>query len=84
LGAIAALSLVAALFFLRFGRQTRDRLFLAFALSFGIEGLNRIALASTTDPSESAPDFYLIRLATFALILAAVLDKNRSSASTNG
>jgi len=45
LGAIAALSLVAALFFLRFWHRTRDRLFLAFALSFGVEGVNRIALA---------------------------------------
>ena len=42
-GAIATASLVASLFFFRFWRQTRDRFFLWFALSFWIEAANRVA-----------------------------------------
>ena len=46
-GAIAAMSLVAALFFLRYWKSTRDRFFLFFALSFFIEAANRVALYET-------------------------------------
>lgn len=76
LGSIAALSFVIAVFFLRSWRRTRDRLFLLFALSFGIEGVNRTVLASTDDPSEGQPIFYLVRLLSFVLIIWAVLEKN--------
>lgn len=78
LGAIAAGCMLIALIFLRSWRQTGDRLFLMFSLSFAIEGLNRTALATTSDPSEGQPLFYLVRLASFVLILLAVLDKNLS------
>ena len=54
LGAIAAASLVAGLFVLRFWRDTGDGLFLAFGLAFLLEGVNRTVLASTPDPSEAA------------------------------
>ena len=40
LGAISALSLVAALFFARFYRDAREPLFLYFAAAFGLEGVN--------------------------------------------
>lgn len=76
LGAIATMSLGAALFFLRFWRQTEDRLFLFFALAFGIEGLNRLALATRPNPSEGEPVFYIVRLIAFVLIIVAVVDKN--------
>jgi uncharacterized membrane protein HdeD (DUF308 family) len=79
LGAIAMASAVAGLFFLRFWRETRDSLFLAFAISFFIEGANRSALALSDNPREGAPFFYLVRLLSFLLILLAVLEKNRSS-----
>jgi uncharacterized membrane protein HdeD (DUF308 family) len=76
LGAIATMSLLAGLFFLRFWRQTGDRLFLLFAGAFGLEGLNRIALASTEHPSEGQPLFYVVRLVSFSIILLAVAQKN--------
>ena len=79
LGVVASLSIVTAIFFLRFWRQTHDRLFLIFALSFGVEGVNRIALASDPHPSEASPVFYLIRLAAFVLIVIGILDKNRAA-----
>lgn len=44
LGVIAVCSIIAGLFFLRFWRDTRDSLFLAFAAAFIIEGLNRTAM----------------------------------------
>jgi uncharacterized membrane protein HdeD (DUF308 family) len=82
LGAIAALSLVASLFFFRFWRETGDRLFLIFGLAFGIEGVNRIALAFSPNPSEGDPFFYAVRAFAFLLILYAIWDKNRSGAAS--
>ena len=77
LGAIAAGSLVAALFFLRFWRQTRDRFFLWFAISFAIEGLGRAALSAVPELSEDNPEFYAIRIVAYGLILYAIWRKNR-------
>jgi len=76
LGAIAMASLAIGLFFLRFWRETRDRFFLFFALSFFVEGINRFALALSERPNEGQPAFYCIRLIAFALILFAIVDKN--------
>jgi uncharacterized membrane protein HdeD (DUF308 family) len=79
LGAISMASLVAGLFFLRFWRDTRDRFFLFFAVSFGVEGVNRAALALASDPNEGRPFFYFVRLLSFLLIIIAILYKNRKS-----
>ena len=75
-GAIAAGSLFAGLFFLRFWRQTRDRL-LYFAGSFWLEAANRVALALVPHADEQEPLFYLVRLVAYALILTAIWQKNR-------
>lgn len=77
LGAIAASCFVLALLLLRSWRLTRDRLFLLFALAFAIEGINRTVLATVPHPNEADPIFYLVRLGSFLIILAAILDKNR-------
>lgn len=76
-GAIGTASLIAALFFLRFWRTTRDRFFLFFALSFFLEGVNRIALFASIGLEEDHPVYYLVRLVAYGLILAAIVDKNR-------
>jgi len=76
-GAIAMASMVAALFFLRFWRSTGDRFFLFFALSFFIEGLNRVFLSPTAQTDDGNPAYYLIRLLAYGLILYAIFDKNR-------
>ena len=76
-GAIACASLVASLFFLRFWKHTRDRFFLFFALSFAIEGVNRVILYLSVGPNEDAPIYYLVRLLAYGLIVAAIIDKNR-------
>ncbi|MGH8563186.1 MAG: DUF5985 family protein [Gammaproteobacteria bacterium] len=78
LGAIAMASLVAAMFFLRFWKNTRDRFFLFFAISFFVEALNRVVLGLTTVSNEQEPFFYLVRLCAFVLIIVAIVDKNRA------
>lgn len=79
LGVVACTSLIAAVFFLKFWRQTRDFLFLAFALAFFIEAINRSTVLFLANPSEGSPWIYLVRLFAFVLILGAILQKNRGS-----
>lgn len=83
-GAIAALSVVASLFFLRFWRQTGDSFFLLFASSFMLEALNRAVMGLLGDGDETEPAFYLVRLLSYALILAAIWIKNRAPSGRKG
>jgi hypothetical protein len=76
-GAISMGFLVAGLFFLRFWRTTRDRLFLFFAAAFFILMIERVVREVMEIRTEWVPYVYMIRLAAFILILVAVLDKNR-------
>ena len=77
LGAAAMGSVIAATFFVRFWTQTGDRLFAMFAVAFIVDAVMRVILAVTEVPDEHAPFFYLGRLVTFALIVLAIIDKNR-------
>lgn len=76
LGIIVCASFVAAAFFCKFWRQTRDTLFLAFAAAFLIEGINRISFLFIESPNEGRPAIYVVRLVAFLLILAAIVRKN--------
>ena len=76
-GAVGMGSLVIALFFARFWRNSGDRFFLYFALSFLIEALHRFYVGYTPTDSESSPLHYLVRLLAYALILWAIWGKNR-------
>jgi Family of unknown function (DUF5985) len=78
-GAVAFGFLVCALFFLRFWRRTRDQLFMAFALAFVLLGVGQGILALANIPVEERSYLFMIRLAAFALILLAILRKNRSA-----
>jgi hypothetical protein len=77
MGAVAMASAVVALFFLRFWRETADRLFGMFSLAFLLLGISRFGLAMSQLDSESHTHWYWVRLAAFLLILAAIVDKNR-------
>jgi Family of unknown function (DUF5985) len=79
-GVVFAGSLTAALFFLRFWRQTGDRLFALFALAFAVFAASRLGLAALDESNEARPWVYLLRLAAFVLIIGAVADKNRARA----
>jgi uncharacterized membrane protein HdeD (DUF308 family) len=80
LGAIAMGCFVAGLLFLRFWRDSRDRFFLLFALSFFVEAFSRVLLATSARPNEGSPWLYGIRLLAYLLILWAIYEKNRRSA----
>lgn len=81
-GATAFACLVIALSFLRFWRQTGDRLFAMFALAFVIFAINRVVLTALDQDDESRTLVYVVRFLAFALIAAAVVDKNRASATS--
>ena len=70
---------VAGLFFLRFWRETHDRLFVIFAGAFWLLGVQRLLLVFSHDMVEDDTPLYLLRLLAFLLILGAIVDKNRSS-----
>ena len=75
-GAIAAASLVIALFFLRFWRSTHDAFFLFFALSFALESASR-AVSAVLQLSDDAPLVYGTRVIAYGLIIIAIWQKNR-------
>jgi len=78
-GAVTLGFLVAAAFFLRFWRRTRDRLFLAFAAAFMLLAINQALAAFLGAGDERTPYTYVLRVLGFVLILFAILDKNLSS-----
>jgi len=67
---------VAGLFFLRFWRDSADRLFGWFALAFFLLAVQRVL----TGLFINAEALLLIRLVAFLLIVAAIADKNRARA----
>ena len=77
LGGLVLGCFVAGLFFLRFWRKTRDRLFAIFATAFWLLGANWLALAFTEE-NEVNTLYYAVRLVAFVLILFAIVDKNRA------
>ena len=78
-GVASGLAIVAALFFLRYWRRTRDRFFLLWSVSFVLMACQWGAAALLTDIHEAHPNVYLLRLAAFLLIIVAIVDKNRGS-----
>jgi hypothetical protein len=77
-GAVALGYLVAGVFFLKFWRKTRDRLFLAFGIAFGLLSVNQILAMAIDAGDENVVYAYLLRVLGFVLILVAIADKNMS------
>jgi hypothetical protein len=69
---------VAALYFLKFWRQTRDRLFAWFATAFVILLVQRLALALTLGTTGQTVWYYVLRLVAFLFIAIAIIEKNRA------
>jgi hypothetical protein len=69
-GAIAMGLLVGAVFFFRFWRETRDRLFIFFSAALLLMAFNR------SMDSEQNLWPYLVRLLAYVIILIAIADKN--------
>ena len=78
-GAVTLGFFVAAGFFLRFWRRTRDRLFLAFSAAFMLLAVNQALAAFLGAGDELTPYTYLLRVFGFMLILYAIIDKNVTS-----
>jgi hypothetical protein len=80
-GATALGYAVAGVFFLRFWRATRDRLFFAFAVAFTLLAANQLLAALLEAGDERTPFVYSLRVLGFLLILVAIVDKNLLSTS---
>lgn len=76
-GAAAFAGVAIALWFLRFWRESGDRLFAAFSVAFVILAANRVVLALSERESEDLLPVYGLRLAAFLVIIAAIVDRNR-------
>lgn len=76
-GAVAMGNATAGLFFLRFFRDTRDRLFLFFGGAFFALALNYSVLALLSPSHEERHYVYFIRLLGYLLLVVGILDKNR-------
>jgi alpha-D-ribose 1-methylphosphonate 5-triphosphate synthase subunit PhnI len=76
-GMLAMGYLIAALFFLRYWRRTRERLFASFAVALLILAIQRALLAADLAIVEDRTWYYGLRLLAFVIILLAILDKNR-------
>lgn len=75
-GMIAMGFAVCAVFFLRFWRRTRDSLFLVFSIAFLLLALNQALTSLLGLPLEERSWLYLLRLAAFLIIIAAIVRKN--------
>ena len=76
-GATALACCAIALFFVRFWRETRDRLFGILALAFVVFAINRAILSALAETDEARTVVYFVRFLAFALIALAIIDKNR-------
>jgi Ca2+/Na+ antiporter len=76
-GALAMTSVIASIFFMRYFRLTRDRLFVYFSIAFLAMALNWIGLAIADPSIETRHQVYVLRLLAFVLILIGIIDKNR-------
>jgi hypothetical protein len=74
-GFLTACYAVAALFFVKFWRESRDRLFGFFAIGFAILAVQRALLVLM----QSSELLYGLRLIAFLLIVVAIVEKNRSA-----
>lgn len=69
---------VVATFFLRFWRQTTDRLFAIFSAAFWLLALGRLVVSAVQVAEDNVHYLYLFRLFAYVLIIYAIIDKNRA------
>jgi hypothetical protein len=71
-------------FFLKYWKASKDRFFLFFSVACWLLSIERIALVFLTnqytapDHAEVASWIYIFRLLAFAMILIAIVEKNRA------
>jgi hypothetical protein len=74
-------SFLAAIVFLRFWRETEDRLFVCFALGFALLAVNWATLSLLNVPAETRHFVALIRLGAFLVVLGGIVDKRLSESA---
>lgn len=79
-GALAMACMAAALFFVRFWRQSRERLMLVLAGAFGVLGVSWALLAGYGLDEEANVQIYALRALAFGLLALGIVDKNRRGA----
>jgi hypothetical protein len=89
LGVVATASAAIGLFFFRFWRRGRDRLFLVFALAFWLLAVNWTLVAfgphgPVRAAAESSYQVYILRLLAFGCIIYGIIDKNRAGDRRGG
>lgn len=77
-GALFTGYLMAGLFFCRFWRRTCDRLFAWFAAAFWLLASERLLMLFLHAAEEHYASIHAIRLCAFLMIIAAIVNKNRS------
>ena len=76
-GAVALGCAIAALFFLRFWRDSRDRLLAFFALAFAILAVEYTVLGLVPLSTETQVYVFAVRLLAFGCIVYGIYQKNR-------
>jgi hypothetical protein len=82
-GGLVVACAIVGLIFLRYWKATRDSFFLYFAFAFWLQGGQWVYSGLTGPENEYLPLAYLLRLAAYGLIVAAIVRKNMET-STSG
>ena len=83
-GVVTAGFLIAALFFFRFWKTTRDWFFAVLGIAFMLFAANQLAVIVIGVEREEHSLTYLLRLFGFALLLAAIAVKNLPRSKPRG
>ena len=73
----SAKAALVALFFMRFWRKTRDRLFVIFSIAFLLLAANWLLVGLSGAAEDRKVLFYVLRLLAFIAIIIGIVDKNR-------
>jgi hypothetical protein len=83
-GAVTTVFLLIAICFLKYWKQTRDRLFVFFAIAFALFALNQLLATITNTMDERSGYIYILRVLGYGFILYAIVDKNTFSSQKRG
>lgn len=75
-GLVTAGFLIAALYFFRFWKTTRDRFFIVLGIAFLLFAANQLGVVVLQTPREEQSWIYLLRVFGFALLIVAIILKN--------
>jgi hypothetical protein len=79
-GGRTILCLVIALYFVKLGRSSRDRLYHGFAAAFALLATGSLMIGLKAAPGDYDVVVVVPRLLAFLIIIASIIDKNRRGA----